>query len=71
MLIKYLFCILILVLLVCGAKASIQTSENFKDVSDDITISDVSKDYSPADSQIVEVIENKELIGSFKLDNID
>ena len=71
MLIKYLFCILILVLLVCGAKASIQTSENFKDVSDDITISDVSKDYSSADSQIVEVIENKELIGSFKLDNID
>jgi hypothetical protein len=66
------------VLLVCAAKRSVQSSEHFEDVKksrklelDEININEISTEYVSADSQIVELIENKELIGSFKLDNID
>lgn len=67
---------LIIVLLVCAAKSSVK--EHFEDEitdeepvkKDNITI-DASVDYVSADSKIVELIENKELTGSFKLDNID
>jgi hypothetical protein len=78
MLTKYVFFIIIIVLLVCAAKRSVQSSEHFEDVKksrklelDEININEISTEYVSADSQIVELIENKELIGSFKLDNID
>jgi hypothetical protein len=78
MLTKYVFFILIIVLLVCAAKKSVQLSEHFEDVKksnkaelEDINIDDISRDYVSADGQTVELIDNKELIGSFKLDNID
>ena len=78
MLTKYLFFIIILVLLVVAAKKSVQSSEHFEDVKkskraelEDININEISNQYVSADGQTVELIENKELIGSFKLDNID
>ena len=78
MLTKYVFFILIIVLLVCAAKKSVQSSEHFEDVKksrkaelEDINIDEISTEYVSADGQTVELIENKELIGSFKLDNID
>ena len=78
MLTKYVFFILIIVLLVCAAKKSVQSSEHFEDVKksgkaelEDINIDEISTEYVSADGQTVELIENKELVGSFKLDNID
>jgi hypothetical protein len=78
MLTKYVFFILIIVLLVCAAKTSVQSSEHFEDVNklrkeelNDINIDQISTEYVSADGQTVELIENKELLGSFKLDNID
>ena len=78
MLTKYIFFVLIVVLLVYAAKSSVR--EHFEDeiINDDVDMAkpdnisvDASPDYVSADSKIVELIENKEIIGSFKLDNVD
>ena len=63
MLTKYVFFILIIVLLVCAAKTSVQSSEHFEDVKtlrkeevDDINIDEISTEYVSADGQIVDAI---------------